>query len=156
MAGKIQEKAFADKVRTSPEFVSWLLSKTKFKDANAVPVLVRSDNPWYQSRKTGRQSETDILIVFERQDGRERFALHIENKQAKETFQPNQPELYHERALDWMNESKWGSYQDFEVMLIAPQVFYTRHKEKADIFHRYVPHDEIAAFVPEFSALSSP
>jgi hypothetical protein len=154
MSGKMQEKAFAKKVRQSPEFVNWLLSKTKFKGVDAEPTLIRSDNPWYQSLKTGRQSETDILIVFERRDRTQRFALHIENKQAKETFRPDQPELYHERASDWTNMPKWGSYQDYEVILIAPHMFYARHKEKADIFHRYVPHEEIAKFIPEFSAIS--
>ena len=154
MTGKMQEKAFAEKVRTSPEFAKWLLSKTKFKGVDAVPILVRSDNPWYQSRRTGRQSETDILVVFERRDRSDRFALHIENKQAKETFRLDQPELYHERAADWKNTPKWGNYQDFEVMLIAPQEFYEQHKERSAIFHRYLSHEEIATFVPEFASAS--
>lgn len=152
MAGKMQEKAFAERVKASPEFVKWLLSKTKFNDVDAIPILIRADNPWYQSPRTGRQSETDILIVFERRDRAKRFALHIENKQAKETFRPDQPELYHERAADWMNTVKWGGYQDFEVMLIAPREFYARHREKSDIFHQYLSHEEIAEFIPEFAA----
>jgi hypothetical protein len=118
-----QEQAFAAKVRSSPEFVSWLLGHTKFKGSEVEQVLVRSDNPWYQSRKTGRQSETDILLVFKNKNTGKNFAIHIENKRLRDKFQPDQPELYHERAADWLNVPKWGNYHDFECILIAPQVF---------------------------------
>ena len=153
MNAKEQERAFAEKLRISPEFVNWFLSKTKFKDAVATPVLVRSDNPWYQSPTTGRQSETDILAVFEYKDRLERFAVHIENKTSKDSFRPQQAELYHERAKDWLNIQKWGNYQDYEVILIAPQQFYERHKVIASIFHRYVSHEELTRFLPEFGVV---
>src|SRR5664279_1611349 len=147
MSAKEQERAFANKLLTSPEFVTWFLSKTKFKDAAVTPILVRSDNPCYQSPTTWSQSETDILAVFECKDRPKRFALHIEKKRLKDSFRPQQPELYHERANDWRNIQKWGNYQDYEVILLAPQQFYERHKERADIFHRYVSYEEVAKFV---------
>jgi hypothetical protein len=153
MDAREQERAFAEKIRTSPDFVAWLLSKTKFKGADVAVKLVRSDNPWYRSPTTGKDSETDILIVFEYLDHPIRFALHIENKRLNDTFRPNQPELYHERAKDWANVPKWGNYQDFEVLLISPQAFYEKNKEKSDIFDHYASHEEIANFVPEFAML---
>jgi hypothetical protein len=151
MKARDQERAFVAKIKTSPDFISWVLNKTKFKGADVVIKLVRSDNPWYRSRKTGRESETDILIVFEYRDRPARFALHIENKRLSDRFQPDQPELYYERAKDWLNVPKWGSYQDFEVLLIAPRKFYAKYREQSDIFHHYVSHEEITEFIPEFA-----
>lgn len=150
MRARDQERAFVEKLKSSPDFVLWFMNKTKFKGVDAILRLVRSDNPWYRSLKTGKDSETDILAVFENKDNALRFAFHIENKRLSDRFRPNQPELYHERATDWLNVPKWGSYQDFEVLLTAPLEFYNRNREKSDIFHHYIPHEEIAAFIPEF------
>jgi hypothetical protein len=141
-----QEQAFAAKVRNSPEFAKWLLRYTKFKGLDVEPILVRSDNPWYQSRKTGRQSETDILLVL--------FAIHIENKRLRDKFQPDQPELYHERAADWVGMAKWGNYHDFQCILLAPKGFIEINRPKADIFHNYITHEELSPFIVEFSARS--
>jgi hypothetical protein len=63
MSGKIQEKAFAEKIKGSPEFVAWLLSKTKFKDADALPVLVRSGNPWCVSSQAGEGPRNDATFL---------------------------------------------------------------------------------------------
>jgi hypothetical protein len=151
MKARDQERAFVAKIQTSPDFISWLLNKTKFKGADVVLKLARCDNPWYRAPTTGRESETDILIVFEYRDRPERFALHIENKRLGDKFRLDQPKLYHERAKDWSNVPKWGSYGEFEVLLIAPREFYARNKEQSDIFHHYVSHEEIAVFIPDFA-----
>jgi len=144
--------AFANKIKSSPEFAHWLLGKTKFKGSDASVILARGDWPWYQSKSTGVQSETDILIVFQQQAPPERFALHIENKQLKDKFRPNQPELYHIRAKDWLGLPKWGGYKDYEVLLIAPLEFYHRNQDKCDTFHRYIAYEEVAEFIAEFAA----
>jgi len=60
MKAREQERAFAEKLRASPHFLTWFLDKTKFKDANVVPILVQ-------------QSETDILAVFESKERAGRF-----------------------------------------------------------------------------------
>jgi hypothetical protein len=153
VTAKEQERAFRLKLESSEAFRNWLLSKTGFAGAPVKLVLARSDNPWYESPATGVQSETDILLVFEYADRAERFALHIENKRLKDKFRPRQPELYQERANDWRNTSKWGNYDKFEVILIAPKQFYERYKNEAAKFHRYIPHEEIAPHVPEFAEL---
>ena len=134
----------------SGEFATWFLGRTKFSGRRIRIVLLRSDHPWYQSRKTGVQSETDILIVMEDVDTGERFALHVENKLENGKFGRNQPELYHERAADWRRTPKWGDYDDYEVVLIAPSAFRDRNAEKAKLFHVFVAHEEVAGFVPEF------
>ena len=154
MRARDQERAFAAKIQESPAFVDWLLGQTKFAGTAVRIALVRSDNPWYRSKSTGIESETDILLVFERIDGLSRFALHIENKRMSDKFRPRQPQLYHERARDWMHMPKWGDYDDFEVVLIAPREFYRRNKEAADVFHRFIPHEQISEHVREFAAES--
>jgi hypothetical protein len=139
-------------LESSQEFLTWFLGRTKFAGRRIRILLLRSDNPWYQSKRTRKQPETDILLVLEDLDTNDRFALHIENKLANGKFGEDQPELYHERAEDWRGVAKWGSYADYEVVLVAPQCFFERNREKAELFHRFIPHEDIALFVPEFGA----
>jgi hypothetical protein len=153
-SAKQQEDAFAEKVRTSPEFVDWFLSLTPFAGKTVEPILIRSDNPWYQSKKTGRQSETDILLVFAEKSTGERFAIHIENKTIGDHFRPEQAELYHERADDWRNTEKWGNYEQFVCVLTAPQKFLDKHADQVAKFHAHVSHETLSNFLPQFSCLS--
>ena len=147
---KLLDKAFEAKIKDSQEFRSWLLGKTKFSGRQAKLILSRSDNPWYRCKETGKDSETDILLVFEDFATRDRFALHFENKRSNGKFGERQPELYHKRANDWLHMPKWGSYRDFEVIIIAPIFFYRNNSERSAIFHRFISHEAIAEFVPEF------
>ena len=151
MDEKALNKAFVEEAQRSSQFVVWLLSRTKFRNTPSRLVLARGDNPWYRSKKTGKDSETDILLVFETPDTR--FALHLENKTpAMRGFRPNQPQDYQERATDWLNTPKWGSYRDFEIGIIAPLVFRAANKAECDVFHRFLSYEEIAAWIPEFAA----
>jgi hypothetical protein len=148
---KEQERALCDKLKSSESFRNWFLSKTAFA-GEAVKVLqARSDNPWYQSPTTGIQGETDVFVVFEYVNRPERFALHIENKLLTDRFRPKQPELYLVRAEDWRRTPKWSNYDKFEIVLTAPRQFYERNKNDAVKFHRYISHEEIAPFIPEFA-----
>jgi hypothetical protein len=150
LSEKKLDALFDAKFRECAEFASWFLSRTKFRDRSARLVLLRSNHPWYQSKRTGVQSETDILVVFEDQDTAARFAIHIENKLANGKYTNNQPQLYHERANDWRHMAKFGNYDDFEVVLMAPRAFYNRHLEQSQIFHRFVPYEDVAKYIPEF------
>jgi hypothetical protein len=152
---KIQERALAEAIRDSAEFRDWFLSRTKFTGLSVEPVLVRSNNPWYASPVTGRQSETDVLAVFRVANTRLRFALHIENKTPKDRFQPDQPELYHERAKDWMLTEKWGMYSDYECILIATAEFVTKFESDAKKFDRILLTSEIAEYLEEFRPVAS-
>lgn len=109
------------------------------------------DNESGGSREESREGETDVLVVFEDSLSGKRFALHIENKTATGAFTPLQPEMYRVRAEAWLGKSNYGSYEDFETMLVAPQAFYDRNAEGSSLFDRFVPHEEIAEFVREFS-----
>lgn len=146
------DRLFAAAFGSRPEFRQWFLDRTKFSGRECHVVLLRADHPWYQSKKTGVQSETDILIVLEDVETQERFALHVENKLAKGSYTANQPALYLERAEDWRHDPKYGSYVDYETVLIAPHAFRLKNLEQSTPFHRFVAHEEIAGFIPEFEA----
>jgi hypothetical protein len=138
------DKVFAAKLEGSSEFRNWFLGRTKFAGLTATMLMCRSDHPWYTSRKTGIQSETDILAVFADIKTQARFAIHIENKTWTGKFGPGQPELYHERARDWIGLPKYYSYTDYEAVLIAPLSFFEFNKEKSAVFDKYVSYEEIA------------
>jgi hypothetical protein len=143
---------FETKIRQSDDFVEWFLGRTKFRGRSARLVLARADNPWYRSKKTGKGSETDVLLVFEDRISGQIFALHIENKLSGGSFTHKQPEIYYERAEDWKNTAKWGDYSDYDVILIAPRRFYDTHKAESDKFGSFVPHEDIAEYITEFAA----
>lgn len=149
---RVTERLLDERFRSSldevPGFAEWILSKTKFAGVRAKLVNEPWKFQWYKCKNTGVESETDIFLIFRNLDTSERFALHIENKLANGKFLNGQPWLYHKRGTDWITRR---NYQDFETVLIAPESFYHRYKAEADIFHRFISHEEIAAFVPEFS-----
>ena len=99
--------------------------------------------------KVIRDSETDILVVFE-SSAKKRFALHIENKLGKGHFTQYQPEMYSERAKLWQGNKRYCEYTDYETVLIAPIEFYRRNFEDANKFDRYVSYEEISILLPIF------
>lgn len=167
MNEKTLDTAFENGLRNSPEFVKWLLSHTKFCGSHARYDWSRSDHPWgrvllrVENPMTGitesvtRESETDILVVFEEMDTAKRFALHVENKMAGGSFTKYQPESYRVRAEKWLDDSKYGSYSDFETMLIAPTSFTARFPSACRIFDRFVSHEDIGRFIPEFGVVTN-
>ncbi|WP_152603957.1 hypothetical protein [Burkholderia pyrrocinia] len=149
--------------QSNPEFTNWFLARTKFANDEGVYQWSRSNNPWGThphktiDPATGEptiklvQSETDILVVFSRRNNGP-FSLHIENKLENGSFEPEQPERYQSRAAYWLNNPKYGAYVDFETVLIAPQLFFETHRVDAEKFDRYVSHEDIARYLPEYRA----
>ena len=145
-----------------PEFAQWFLSKTKFFEEDAKYIWSRANHPWGKvnlevlNTETGsievieREGETDVLVVFETNQKR-RVALHIENKLESGRFTHLQPELYAARADAWKGNPKYEAYEDWETVLVAPQSFYERHSKDAHKFGRFISHEEIATFIPEFA-----
>lgn len=127
----------------------------------AIYLWSRSNHPWGRVSRTTqdpitgesvtiiKEGETDVLVVFTTTNG-QRFALHIENKVSFGKFMPDQPELYAVRAHQWMGNPKYQSYTDFETVLVAPKMFYQRNESACRLFHRYIPHEDIAQFIPLF------
>jgi hypothetical protein len=159
------DKALDVALSSDPTFASWFLSHTKFADLNAEYEWSRADNPWgtfslpVECSETGecgaiiRQGETDVLVVFKASDGR-RVALHIENKLAKGKFTPFQLALYNTRARAWKGNAAYGNYDDWEVVLLAPRVFYNRFPELCAKFGKYIAHEDIAKYLPIFGTTS--
>ncbi len=146
------DKAIEEKFKKFDEFSDWFLGQTKFANRPSKFVFSRSNSPWYKSKLTSKESETDILVVFEEIETSRRFAIHIENKLSNGHFKPSQPQQYHERARAWIGDKKYSNYLDYEVVLVAPRKFYDRNKEQSGMFDRYISHEEIARFIPEFEA----
>lgn len=144
------DRAFERGLRETPGFLPWLLGQTKFAGCDFDIVLIRSDHPWYRSKLTGKDSETDILIVLRNKLTGRVFALHIENKLANGKFEPNQPENYKVRAQDWIGLMKFGAYEDYETILVAPAQFVEKNAHAASHFDRRIHHEAIARFLPEF------
>lgn len=161
MSEKDLDQAVDEGFKNSDEFAQWFLSKTKFSGETASYVWSRSDNPWgrfkiiVKNQDTGedeeiiRDSETDILVVYET-PSKKRFAFHIENKLGYGKFTEYQPETYSVRANAWLDNVKYGSYTDYETVLIAPIEFYKRNFEDAKQFDRFVSHEEISILLPAF------
>lgn len=141
--------ALVDRAQVDAAFRRWLLQRAAIGDVLSPPVLARGDNPWHRSRVDGKDSETDILLVFERSSGR-RTALHIENKQPRDRLRPGQAALYHRRAVEWLGVAKWADYSDYRTMLIAPAAYHSGAEAECAIFDAFASYEEVAAFVPEY------
>ena len=158
---KALDRALGIALGGSEAFLRWFLSRTSFADEVVERVLVRSDWPWgkvevrlwnaasQSYETTSREGETDLLIVLQSQR-RGRFALHIENKLSSGKFTDLQPELYRARAAAWARNSRYGDYEEWETILVAPISFYERNQYEARKFNRFVSHEEIAMHIPEF------
>lgn len=144
-------------------FRTWFLSKTLKGGAFSRLVFLRANNPWGKIRTilpnqdTGaleavvREAETDVLVVVESRDGK-RLALHIENKLASGKFMQYQPEMYAARAEAWRKNEKYGSYDEWETVLISPRSFKDRNESDARKFTSFIAHEEIAQYVSAFNS----
>lgn len=160
---KALDQALEFALRNDEGFLEWFIRKTKFKGDNPRWVWSRSDNPWCTVKlrlpnpQTGelemvaRQGETDVLLVFVFQNEPERrLALHIENKRALGRFTPFQPEVYRARAEKWVGKLRYGNYEDWDTVLLAPSSFHRQHSETAQRFGTFIAHEDVAHFVPSF------
>ena len=154
--------AFARKIKESPEFVLWVLGRTKFKKYGSDVRLLDEEQAsartakfwwkhwWCRVPELDTESETDIFIVFEIAETKQRFALHIENKMANGNFTEKQPESYAFRAKHMMSKPRYLDYTDFETILISPLSFRSRNKMRCDLFGCYISYEDISEFIAEF------
>src|SRR4030088_2688794 len=102
--------AFSERAKESREFFAWVLSRTKFSNYAACVRLLHNEQMDIRPRKfwwrhwwcnipgLKKGGETDIFMVFEISDSKQRFALHIENKKDNGRFGEGQVEAYRIRA----------------------------------------------------------
>lgn len=150
-------------LRKDTGFLKWFIGRTKFKGDNPRIERLRSDNPWSNVQFTTRDEssgelrsavrgmETDILLVFSFSSEPDRhFAIHIENKLATGTFTEYQTELYEVRARQWSTDPRFGLYEDWDTVLIAPLIFYERNVTKARRFGSFISHEDLGQYLPLF------
>jgi hypothetical protein len=154
--------AFANKIKESPEFSSWLLSRTKFYEYQSLVRLLDEEQASIRPRKfwwkhwwcsipeLPKAGETDIFIVFEIKDTNWRFALHVENKKDDSTFEEGQAGAYEFRARHMMNQEDYLNYSDFQTILISPTSFRHRNSTQCELFNCHISYEDIARFIPDF------
>jgi hypothetical protein len=157
------DSAFAEQLAASETFRHWLLERTGLagaleqirlldhEQATARPQVDRKFwyRYWWCQLDDRSQSETDIFALFERLSDGQRFALHIENKILTGKFELNQPEQYAKRA-EFMAINGRIKYSLWRTVLLAPQAFYRANPAACSAFDFFIPHEEIANFVPQF------
>jgi hypothetical protein len=139
---------FWNAISTSQVFCSWILTKTKFASLSLSLVMDEKWHPrWYRDPVTGKDSETDILLMFSQSGTGSRYAIHLENKPDHRAWEPLQAENYRKRALDRM--VKWR-YLDFQTGLMALAAFIARSPVEVGHFDFAIPYEDLAEFVPAF------
>ena len=155
---------FADAVRDDPAIRFWLLSKTKISQSeldcrllHEEQMSIRPRRRWWRHwwctvPELSEQRETDIFMVFEVTLSRARFALHFENKRDNYKFNPGQAAAYAPRSRHMLNRPEYLSHSDFQTVLLAPMSFHKRHTAEATLFDVFISYEEVARFLPAFSA----
>lgn len=126
----------AEEFRVSPEFAKWFLSATgsaAYQTGRVLEVEVSKSDNW---------GESDLVVLFESDDAKSRFALLIEDK-INAPLQPEQLARYRLRA---QRGQQRGLYTDFYVVLCSPKQYQDRHKD-AEGFDAYVSYEDIATFL---------
>jgi hypothetical protein len=124
----------AEEFAVSPQFVLWFLQRTqKFKHAQASVAEVNIS-------KSDSLGESDLVVILERESGG-KFALFIEDK-VDAPLQPRQEERYRLRADHGVQK---GQFDDYEVILCAPEVYIAQLNDLEFIDSR-VSYEEIAGF----------
>lgn len=158
------DQALHAELDANEAFRSWLLNELGVGTTFSRLPFCRSNHPWGKVRLilpnaiTGalepvdREGETDVLAVFENEAG-ERLGVHIENKRASGTFTPFQAEVLAARAERWIGDARYGAYHSWKTVLLAPSSFISANEMVARKFMHRLTHEQIANFVPLFSAL---
>jgi hypothetical protein len=143
------DERFWREISNSAEFRNWFLGKTKFAERQLE--LVTRDGEWqfrwYKDPTTGRESETDILLIFRDRENGDQYAIHIEDKPPHGAWQPEQAMHYPIRAKHLAEKF---NYVDFQTVLVAPQAFIDRNRLDAAIFSFCIPYEEISEHIAEF------
>jgi hypothetical protein len=142
------DNLFWKAISTNEAFQSWFLQRTKFA-ACALDLVVEEKwhQRWYKDPISGKESETDILLVFKDRENSDRYAVHVENKPPHGKWRPRQPENYRIPAKDRMSKLR---YVDYQVALIAPLAFLKVSSSEIEHFDFAISYEDIGDFIPEF------
>jgi len=144
------DHVFWNGFRSNDKFRREFVSRTKFRSRNLELLPDEKwHHRWYKDPQTGKESETDITLFLRDVDSGERFAIHIENKPAHRSWEPDQAANYRKRALN--RQAKW-QHSDHQVALIAPASFIANCCDgEAKDFDLAVPYELIGLHLPEFA-----
>jgi len=159
------DRAFADNIAATPEFLRWVLRQTKFAGLAEKLILLDKEQAEAKSRKKpenwwrhwwcrledGSESETDIFLVLRVPDSGKRIALHVEDKPPHGKFTPGQYLNYKRRAEFMANKEQYMNYSDFTTILLAPNSFFEENGDKINNFDCLISYEEVSNFVPLFA-----
>jgi hypothetical protein len=167
---KAFSEPFADQLAKDPEFLRWVLDKTKFRELNGPHVLAdemkdrrsKAASTWWASHYTEtcrcfgcEGSETDVLAIVADSNGRT-VALHVEVKQPSDSFNLDrrQAERYPVRAACWVSKSppKVLPHDDACTILLCSSDKLSDFAAEAAHFDTVVTFEEIARDFPAATA----
>ncbi|PPD40921.1 MAG: hypothetical protein CTY15_14265 [Methylocystis sp.] len=152
------DEIFAAKLLESHEFRSWLLSRTKFARLWPLARLLKEEQeeaqtagPWWGNLRTETHGglATKMLYVFEVEQTKLRFALHLEMVKQAGELEASEQGSYRTFAQAMMNQEAFLNYMDFETVLLAPQALIVGDARTLN-FDRRIPFETVAGFVPQF------
>jgi hypothetical protein len=125
----------AEEFMVSKQFADWFLGKTKFRGlrANVNDVFVS---------KSDATGETDLLVMYMREEDSRPIAIHIEDK-IDAPLQPEQASRYQLRAQGAVSQ---GKYVDFDIVLCSSEFYRTNQPDSSD-FDKFVSYEEMANFI---------
>jgi hypothetical protein len=145
------DEIFASKLVESREFRSWFLSRSKFARLWPLARLLRDEQeaasgkgPWW--RNTGA---TKMLYIFEVEQTRLRFALHVARAGRAEELAAYDDGAPRRLALAMMHQERFLNHMDFETVLLAPQALIADDARTLN-FDRRIPFETVAGFLPQF------
>ncbi len=152
------DEIFAAKLVESHEFRSWFLSRTKFARLWPLARLLQAEQqeaqgnePWWRnwrSEATGRLA-TKMLFIFEVEQTKLRFALHVESALRGDELNASEKGSYRTLAQAMMNQECFLNYMDYETVLLAPQALIVGDARTLN-FDRRIPFETVSGFVPQF------
>lgn len=158
------DRAFADEVVASNDFLKWVIEQTKFKGLVDQVILLNEEQAkekplkkpenwwrhWWCELEDGSQSETDIFLVLGFKNNSKRIALHIEDKPPHGKFTPNQYLNYAKRAEFMANKDKYMNYSEYTTVLLAPQSFIDSNSDTVVYFDSLISYESVSKFLPIF------
>jgi hypothetical protein len=152
------DEIFAARLVESHEFRSWFLSRTKFARLWPLARLLQAEQqeaqgpePWWQNwrSESSVRMATKMLFIFEVEQTKLRFALHVESATCAAELAGAEKGSYRTMAQAMANQECFLNYMDFETVLLAPQPLIVGDARTLN-FDRRIPFETVAGFVPQF------
>ena len=153
------EDIFAARLVESHEFRSWLLSRTKFARLWPLARLMSKEQeeaqqgsgPWWRNWRADVPGglATNMLLLFEVEQTKLRFALHLETVTREDQLSASENGSYRTLAQAMMNQDCYLNYMDFETVLLPPQGLIVGDARTLN-FDRRIPFETVSGFVPQF------